>query len=352
MDLLNVVGIDNIFYLLCRLNQVTMKYDVYGIGNAIVDIVTEVEHDFFEKNAVEKGVMTLVDEKRQIELMKAIDMKRSKMSGGGSAGNTLVALNQFGGKSFFSFQVAKDEMGKFFLEDLKRNGVDTNLTHEQCPPGHSGRCLVMTSPDAQRTMNTFLGVSSFLSPEHLDEEAIKQSSYVYLEGYLVASPKGLDAMKATKKLAEKSKVEVALTFSDASMVKYFSKQMEEIVGASVDLLFCNEEEAMIFTGTDNLQQAREKLRQVAKRFAITLGANGALIFDGDTFIEIEPYKVRAIDTNGAGDMFAGAFMYGITHKHSYAEAGKLASLASSHVVTQWGPRLTPDQAKRVMSDLL
>lgn len=329
-----------------------MKYDVYGIGNAIVDIVTEVEHDFFEKNAVEKGVMTLVDEKRQHELMRVIDMKRSKMSGGGSAGNTLVALNQFGGKSFFSFQVANDELGKFFLEDLKRNGVDTNLRHEQCPPGHSGRCLVMTSPDAQRTMNTFLGVSSFLSPEHLDEDAIKQSSYVYLEGYLVASPKGLEAMKATKKLAEKNKVEVALTFSDASMVKYFAKQMEEIVGASVDLLFCNEEEAMIFTGTESLQQAREKLRQVAKRFAITLGANGALIFDGDTFIEIEPYKVRAIDTNGAGDMFAGAFMYGITHKHSHAEAGKLASLASSHVVTQWGPRLTPDQAKRVMADLI
>jgi sugar/nucleoside kinase (ribokinase family) len=329
-----------------------MKYDVYGIGNAIVDIVTEVEHDFFEKNGVEKGVMTLVDEKRQLELMKVIDMKRSKMSGGGSAGNTLVALNQFGGKSFFSFQVAHDELGKFFLEDLKRNGVDTNLRYEQCPPGHSGKCLVMTSPDAQRTMNTFLGVSSFLSPEHLDEEAIKQSSYVYLEGYLVASPKGLEAMKATKKLAEKNKVKVALTFSDASMVKYFSKPMEEIVGASIDLLFCNEEEAMIFTGSDSLQEAREKLRQVAKRFVITLGANGALIFDGDTFIQIEPYKVRAIDTNGAGDMFAGAFMYGITHQHSYAEAGKLASLASSHVVTQWGPRLAPDQAKRVMADLI
>ncbi len=329
-----------------------MKYDVYGIGNAIVDIVTEVEHDFFEKNGVEKGVMTLVDEKRQLELMKVIDMKRSKMSGGGSAGNTLVGLNQFGGKSFFSFQVAHDELGKFFLDDLKRNGVDTNLRYEQCPPGHSGRCLVMTSPDAQRTMNTFLGVSSFLSPEHLDEEVIKQSSYVYLEGYLVASPKGLEAMKETKKLAEKNKVEVALTFSDASMVKYFSKQMEEIVGASVDLLFCNEEEAMIFTGADSLQEAREKLKQVAKRFVITLGANGALIFDGDTFIQIEPYKVRAIDTNGAGDMFAGAFMYGITHQHSYAEAGKLASLASSHVVTQWGPRLTPDQAKRVMADLI
>ena len=329
-----------------------MKYDVYGIGNAIVDIVTEVEHDFFEKNEVEKGVMTLVDEKRQQHLMKAIDMKRSKMSGGGSAGNTVVALSQFGGKGFYSCLVGQDEMGKFFLEDLKRNGVDTNLKYENCPPGDSGRCLVMTSPDAQRTMNTFLGVSSHFSPDHIDEGAIKQSSHVYLEGYLVASPKGLEAMKATKKIAEKNRIEVALTFSDASMVKYFSKQMEEIVGASVDLLFCNEEEAMIFTGTDSTNEAREKLKQVAKRFAITLGANGALIYDGDTFIQIEPYKVHAVDTNGAGDMFAGAFMYGITHHHSYAEAGKLASLASSKVVNQFGPRLEPQQAKKVLADLI
>jgi sugar/nucleoside kinase (ribokinase family) len=328
-----------------------MKYDVYGLGNAIVDIVTEVGHDFFERNEVEKGVMTLVDEKRQLHLMKAIDMRRSKMSGGGSAGNTIVAINQLGGKTFYSFLVAHDELGKFFLEDLKRNGVDTGLKYENCPQGHSGRCLVMTSPDAQRTMNTFLGVSSFLSPEHLDETAIKNSSYVYLEGYLVASPKGLEAMKEAKRMAEKSKVDVALTFSDASMVKYFSKQMEEIVGAIVDLLFCNEEEAMIFTGTNDLLEAREKLKQVAKRFAITLGANGALIYDGDTFIQIEPYKVHAVDTNGAGDMFAGAFMYGITHHHSYAEAGKLASLASSRVVTQWGPRLTPAEAQTILKDL-
>ena len=328
-----------------------MKYDVYGIGNAIVDIVTEVDHDFFEKNEGEKGVMTLVDEKRQLHLMKAIDMKRSKMSGGGSAGNTVVAVNQFGGKSFYSCLVAQDDMGKFFLDDLKRNGVDTNLTHDKCPEGHSGRCLVMTSPDAQRTMNTFLGVSSFLSPEHLDENALKRSTYVYLEGYLVAAPKGLEAMKALKKMAEKNKVPVALTFSDASMVKYFPKQMEEVVGAGVDLLFCNEEEAMIFTGKDNIRDAREELKKAAKRFAITLGANGALIYDGDTFIQIEPYSVRAVDTNGAGDMFAGAFMYGITHHHSYAEAGKLASLASSRVVSQWGPRLDPKQAERILADL-
>jgi sugar/nucleoside kinase (ribokinase family) len=328
------------------------QYDVYGIGNAIVDIITEVDHNFFTTNEVEKGVMTLVDEKRQQHLMKAIDMKRSKMSGGGSAGNTVVAVNQFGGKSFYSCLVAKDELGKFFLEDLKRNGVDTNLTHEQCPEGHSGRCLVMTSPDAERTMNTFLGVSSFLSPEQLDVEAIKNSSYVYLEGYLVASPKGLEALKEAKKIAERNKVSAALTFSDPSMVKYFSTQMQEVVGASVDLLFCNEEEAMIYTGTNSVLEAREKLKEIAKRFAITLGANGALIYDGDTFIQIEPYKVKAIDTNGAGDMFSGAFMYAITHGHSYAEAGKLASLASSRVVSQFGPRLQPDQMKIVLGDLI
>ncbi len=328
------------------------KYDVYGIGNALVDIVTEVEHDFFEANEVEKGLMTLVDEKRQHHLMNAIDMKKSKMSGGGSAGNTVVAINQFGGKSFYSCLVAKDDLGKFFLEDLKRNRVDTNLAHEQCPVGHTGRCLVMTSPDAERTMNTFLGISSFLSPEQLDESAIKNSSFIYLEGYLVASPKGLEAMKVARKMAEKNKVAVALTFSDPSMTKYFSKQMEEIVGASVDLLFCNEEEAMIFTGTNTLNEAREKLKQSAKRFAITLGANGALIYDGDTFIQIEPYPVRAIDTNGAGDMFSGAFFYAITHGHSYAEAGKLASLASSRVVTQFGPRLMPQQMKKILGDLV
>lgn len=329
-----------------------MKYDVYGIGNAIVDIVTEVDIDFFERNSVEKGVMTLVDEKRQLELMKAIDMKRSKMSGGGSAGNTVVAINQLGGHTYYSCLVAHDDLGHFFLKDLERNGVQTNLRFEDCPPGHTGRCLVMTSPDAQRTMNTFLGVSSFFSPERLDEAAIRESNYLYLEGYLVSSPKGLDAMMEAKKIAEQNNVKVALTFSDPSMTKYFSKQMEEIVGASVDLLFCNEEEAMIFTGTDFISDAREKLRGVAKRFAVTLGANGALIFDGDTYIEIEPYKVRAVDTNGAGDMFAGAFLYGITHQHSHAEAGKLASLASSRVVTQWGPRMQPEDVKKVLGDLV
>ena len=327
------------------------KYDVYGIGNALVDIVTEVDLGFLQQNEVEKGVMTLVDENRQHHLMKVIDMKKSKMACGGSAGNTMIAVSQFGGKSFYSFLVSNDELGKFFLADLKRNGVDTTWKDNTLPDGITGKCLVMTTPDADRTMNTFLGVSSNLSPEHLDEEAIKNSAYIYLEGYLVASPKGLEAMKEAKRLAEKHKVLTSLTLSDPNMVKYFSKQFDEIIGASVDLLFCNEEEALTLCGVDSLAEAKEKLKGVAKRFAITLGANGALIYDGDTFINIEPYKVRAVDSNGAGDMFAGAFIYAITNGHSYAEAGKLASLASSKVVSQYGPRLELQQSKRVLEDL-
>lgn len=322
------------------------------MGNALVDIVTEVDPDFFVRHGIEKGIMTLVDEKRQHELIKAIDMKRSKMSCGGSAANTMIGVSQFGGKSFYSCLVARDDLGKFFLQDLGRNGVATNLTPEACPEGITGKVLVMTTPDAERTMNTFLGTSSQLSTRQLDENAILNSSYLYLEGYLVTSPTSMEAMKEAKKIAERHNVRTTLTFSDPSMVKYFSAQMQEIIGASVDLLFCNEEEAMIFTGTDNLRSAREKLKEVAKHFAVTLGANGALVFDGDTFIEIEPYKVKALDTNGAGDMFAGAFLYGITHGHSYAEAGKLASLASSRVVSQFGPRLEPQQVQKVLGDLI
>lgn len=327
-------------------------YDVYGLGNALVDIVTEVDLDFFAKNSIEKGVMTLVDEKRQHQLIHAIDMKKSKMSCGGSAANTIIGVNQFGGKGFYSCLVARDDLGRFFLQDLKRNGVDTNLTPETCPEGITGKVLVMTTPDAERTMNTFLGISSHLSPKDLDEDALKNSSYVYLEGYLVTSPTGLEAMKQAKRMAERANIKTALTFSDPSMVKYFSQQMQDVIGASVDLLFCNEEEAMIFTGTNALLDAREKLKGAARHFVITLGANGAMIYDGDTFINIEPYRVRAIDTNGAGDMFAGAFLFGITHGHSYAEAGKLASLASSRVVTQFGPRLEPQQVKKVLGDLI
>ncbi len=327
------------------------KYDVYGLGNALVDIVSEVSDDFLQTNEIEKNLMTLVDEDRQNHLMSVIDHVNSDKQCGGSAANSIIASSQFGGSAFYACKVGNDAFGKFYLSDLKNNGVDSSLNAESLPEGITGKCLVMTTPDAARTMNTFLGITADFSTNEIDEAALIDSEYVYLEGYLVTSGNGVEAMKYAKKIAQENDVKVALTFSDPSMVKYFNAQMKGVVGEGVDLLFCNEEEAMLYSQKDNIYEAREYLRTIAKRFVITLGANGAMIFDGDTFIDIEPYKVEAVDTNGAGDMFAGAFLYAITHEHSLAEAGKIASLASSKVVAKFGPRLEWHQAKEILNHL-
>lgn len=327
------------------------KYDVTGIGNALVDIEFKVTDQFFTENGVEKGLMTLVDEDRQNALMAVIDTEQAKKQCGGSAGNTVIAISQFGGKSYYSCKVANDELGHFYMNDMKDAGVAHNLNESSLAEGITGKCLVMVTEDAERTMNTFLGITATYSTADVDEAAIKDSQFLYIEGYLITSENGKQAMKHAKKIAEENGVKVALTFSDPAMVKYFKEPMTEVVGASVDLLFANEEEAMLFTGKDTLSEAREELKKVAKRFVITQGKNGAMIYDGDTFIDIEPYATTAIDTNGAGDMFAGAFMYGITNGHSYASSGKLASMASSKIVSQFGPRLQWHEAKDILARL-
>ena len=327
------------------------KYNVYGIGNALVDIVTEVDDQFLKDNNIEKGLMTLVDEENQIRISNAIDMSKSNMQCGGSAANSIIAVSQFGGSSYYSCKVANDDLGNFYKKDLSANGVDSNLQTEELESGITGKCLVMTTEDASRTMNTFLGITADYSRSEIKEDALKNSQYLYIEGYLVTSENGQDAMKHAKKLAEENNVKTALTFSDPAMVKYFRDQMISVVGSGVDLLFCNEEEAMLYTGKDNLSEAQEALKQSAKKFVITLGEKGATIFDGEAFIDIEPHKAEAIDTNGAGDLFAGAFMYGITNGKSYSDAGKLASIASSKVVTQFGPRLELNQAKEILNKL-
>ncbi|MEX2564745.1 MAG: adenosine kinase [Cyclobacteriaceae bacterium] len=327
------------------------KYNVTGIGNALVDIEFEVSDAFLEKNEIEKGLMTLVDEDRQSDLMRLINTKTSKLQCGGSAANTLIALSQFGGKGFYCCKVANDELGRFFVEDLKEAGVAHNLNPDHLEEGITGKCLVMVTADAERTMNTFLGITQNFSLNEVKENAIRDAEYLYIEGYLVTSPSAKEAMIRSKEMAEAHGVKVALTFSDPSMVKYFKAGFEEVIGHSVDLLFANEEEAKLFTGKENLLEAREELKKAAKHFVITQGKNGAMIYDGDTFIDIEPYPTHAIDSNGAGDMFAGAFLYGITNGHSYASSGKLASMASSKVVNQFGPRLKWHEAKDILGKL-
>lgn len=318
----------------------TKKYDVYAIGNALVDMEFEVLDLFFEKHGIDKGLMTLVDEKRQNELLYALgSANKLKQQSGGSAANTIIAVSQFGGKSFYSCKVANDETGDFYFQDLIESGVDTNLQAGVRPNGTTGKCLVMITPDAERTMNTYLGITSTLSVSEVSPSAIRNSNIMYMEGYLVASPTGKEAAIEARKIAESAGVKTALTFSDVNMVKYFRDGLLDMIGGGVDIIFCNESEAMEFTGKDDLLLAREELKKYAKNFVITLGENGAMIFDGDTFIDIEPFPVDAVDTNGAGDMYAGAFLYALSAGHTFASAGKLAAMSASRVVGQFGPRL-------------
>ncbi|WP_421773953.1 adenosine kinase [Gracilimonas sp.] len=327
------------------------KHNVYGIGNALVDLEIKVTPEFLQKHEVQKGLMTLVDEETQHRLIGAIDHQKTEKKSGGSAANTVIAVSQFGGKAFYSCKVAADEFGDFYLKDMEDAGIPTNFDRQQREEGITGKCLVMITEDADRTMNTYLGISSGLSTNEVDEQAIKDSECVYLEGYLAAAEEGLAAMKLAKKIAEGNNVKTAITLSDPSIVHAFKDNFKDVIGASVDLLFCNEEEAKAFTGKDNLMEAREDLKQEAKRFVITQGRNGAMIFDGDTFIDIEPYEVKAVDSNGAGDMFAGAFLYGITNNLGFANAGKLASLAGSKIVSQYGPRLKWHEAQEILHQL-
>lgn len=333
-------------------NAEERKYHVYGIGNALVDMEFEVEAEFLKEAGIEKGLMTLVDESRQTDIINTLHGIQHKRSCGGSAANTMIAVSQFGGKSFYSCKVASDEVGDFYFKDLMDNGVDTNLSSSSLESGITGKCIVLITPDADRTMNTFLGITQTLSPKELMEEQIKNSHYVYMEGYLVASPTGKEAAIKARKIAEENNVKTALTFSDVNMVTYFADGLSEMIGNGVDLLFCNEAEAYAYTKTNTVAEAAAALKKIAKAFAITLGPKGAFLFDGDKEIFVVTTPVEAIDTNGAGDLFAGAFLYAINHGISFAEAAKLGCAASSQLVTQFGARLRKEQALEVKSKVL
>ncbi len=328
------------------------KYDLYAIGNALVDMEYEVHDEFFNKHKIDKGLMTLVDEERQKYLLDALGTAPKKQQCGGSAANTAIAAAQLGARAFLTCKVAKDPIGNFYFQDLQDNGVDSNLMHQDREDGVTGKCLVLVTPDAERSMNTFLGITSTISKSQVDPEAIRLSEYMYMEGYLVASPSGREAAIHARKIAEAAGVKTALTFSDVNMVKFFKDGLREMIGDGVDLLFCNESEACTYTGTEDIVVAREKLKDIAKTFVITLGENGAVIFDGKTFIDIEPYAVKAVDTNGAGDMYAGAFLYAITNGHQFAAAGSLASFAASRVVGQFGPRLRREELVEIKQQVL
>ena len=314
-------------------------YNIYGIGAALVDTEVEVSDTFLASAQIDKGVMTLVDEQRQTELLEALASENTHMlrKCGGSVCNSVVAASSLGAKAFFSGKVADDTDGQLYINDLQEAGVDFHSAGQES--GITGKCLVMVTDDAERTMNTFLGASEALSAREIDRAALVNSEWFYVEGYLVTDEARTLATKAAVETAKANNVKVAISLSDPFVVAVFGDALREVIGGGVDLIFCNKDEAMAFTGTESLEAAAEALKQCAKTFAITDGANGAITFDGNAVNQSKGVDAKAIDTNGAGDMFAGAFLYAITSGKGYAWAAGLANDCAARVVAQFGPRL-------------
>ena len=323
------------------------KYQIYGIGAALVDTEVVVTDAFLSRHKIDKGLMTLVDEERQFELLGALSshLYHIKRSCGGSACNTVVAASCFGSKTFYSGKVANDDDGKFFVEDLQATGV--NFHKAETSSGVTGKCLVLVTDDAERTMNTFLGANLDLTSHEVDEPTLINSDWLYLEGYLVTDDTRMDVAVKAMEYAKANQVKTSLSLSDPFVVQVFEDNLHKVIGDGVDLLFCNSDEARSFTKTHNTEAAAEQLKKYAKTFVITLGAGGSLSYDGTDLLQTAGVPTNAVDTNGAGDMFAGAFLYAINAGHSYAWAATFANQASARVVSHFGPRIDPLEYKQI-----
>ena len=326
----------------------TTRYDVYGLGNALVDIEYEVDDAFLAAHDIAKGHMTLVEAERQHELVDILDGHEPRRGSGGSAANTLIAVSGFGGRAYYSCKVADDELGRFFVRDLLAAGVDTNADQHH-GDGDSGRCLVFVTPDAERTMNTCLGISGSLSRANVNEEALASSSFLYMEGYLCTSDTARPALVDAHALAREAGVRVAATLSDPAMPEFFAPQLKEMLGDHVDHLFCNAEEAVLWTGEQDEAAAVEALKDFADTFAITRGGSGSLVWDGRELHELPTEPVQAVDTLGAGDLYAGAYLYALARGREHRAAGELANRAATRLVTHFGPRLPMDALRELLA---
>jgi sugar/nucleoside kinase (ribokinase family) len=330
------------------------KYHIYALGNALVDKEFEVDDSFFAHESLQKGIMTLVDGESQETILQRLTQRfgLKKRAGGGSAANTLYAASQFGANTFYSCKVANDEFGDFYLQELGQHNIDTNLESIRGDEGVTGKCLVMVSPDAERTMLTYLGISEKLTTADIHEDALRNSAYLYLEGYLVSSDSAREACIQARQIAEANGVKTAITLSDPAMVQFFRGGLEDMIGEGVDLLFANHVEALTWTGEESVETAAEALLKIAKTLVITRGSKGALLYDGKQYIEIAAHPVKAIDTNGAGDIFAGAFLYGVSRGLDFETSGRLASLSAATLVCEFGPRLPAEKHQELLQQVV
>ena len=316
------------------------KFDVFGMGNALVDCVCLVSDAFLKENNIEKGLMTLVDDEKQKSIIEKIKNSNPFIQSGGSVPNSIYTLSNLGGSGYLSFLISDDTYGNLYLDDIKKSGINTADKNFFLGDGMTGSCLVLTTPDAERTMNTSLGVSSNYSVKNINFDDLKLSRYLYIEGYLVTSDIAVDAIKKSISFCKENDVKISLTFSDLSMVKYFKDKFHNILDYKIDLLFCNKEEAENFTEENDFKKCCRKMLELSEMVVITKGDQGSLIISNSgESIEIEPNNVNALDTVGAGDTYAGAFLYGLNNGLSLKKSGELASSLSSKVVTKLGPRL-------------
>ena len=312
------------------------RFDVVGIGNALVDVIAHHTDDFIEQNELVKGSMTLIEAERALSLY-AVLAAAIEMSGG-SAANTMCGVASFGGRAAYIGKVAPDSLGEVFRHDLHADGVAfPNAPARATVP--TGRCLIVVTPDAQRTMNTFLGISSLLGPDDVGTEVVASGQVVYMEGYLYDRPEAKAAYRKAAAIAHQAGRKVSLTLSDSFCVDRHRDDFRALVRDEVDLLFSNEDELSALYEVDSLDEAVARVREDCELAMVTVGADGSVVVTGDDVVAVKAEPVaHVVDTTGAGDLYAAGFLYGYTSGADLAECGRLGSVAAAEVISHVGAR--------------
>ncbi|MGH7356976.1 MAG: adenosine kinase [Candidatus Rokuibacteriota bacterium] len=316
------------------------ELDVIGIGNALVDVLSHAGDAFLAGEGLVKGTMHLVDEARARQLYAA--MGPAIEVSGGSAANTIVGVASFGGRAQYVGKVRDDQLGEVFSHDLRSVGVGyATPAASDGPP--TGRCLIVVTPDAQRTMSTYLGASVRLGPADIDARLIARGRILYLEGYLFDPPQAQEAFRVAAGLAHAAGRRVALTLSDPFCVGRHRAAFQELVARHVDILFANEAEILSLYQVSDFDEALQRVRRDCEVAALTRSAKGSVIVGGDEVHVVDAHPVEAVvDTTGAGDLYAAGFLYGLSRGLGLAMCGRLASLAAAEVISHVGARpLTP-----------
>jgi len=310
--------------------------DVVGIGNALVDVLSRESEAFVTAQRLVKGAMQLVDEARASELYAA--MGPAVEVSGGSAANTIVGVASFGGRAHYVGKVRDDQLGEVFQHDLRSVGVGYSTSAATSGPA-TGRCLIVVTPDAQRTLTTYLGASVQLGPADVDKGVIERAAILYLEGYLFDPPEAQRAFHAAAGVAHAAGRKVALTLSDPFCVDRHRAAFRDLVEWHVDILFANEAEIRALYGAADFDAALQQVRRHCAVAALTRSERGSVVVAGDDVHVIDAHPVRAVvDTTGAGDLYAAGFMFGLSRGRSLATCGRLGSLAAAEVISHVGAR--------------